>query len=277
MKGLNTMNAASLYEALKNGNITVENIGQEEISELFEYMCMRIERGDDMDQNVFNSCEQRITLPVAAEPEKIMNAVYRRLYCHRISAKAVIRRILIASFAAAIAIAACFGTAYAFGVDVVGGIHTILSDDHTVVYETYNSAYSTAKKTKYSLEYAFNKYLGDYIRPSCFPETAPPVRLVNNGNRDGRIYTLFMETAEGEAWQIFATPADESYLPMGYKFSADYGNAVLDFVCTVSRDSEGVTGYKLYTVYGDVQYTFYLYTSDWAEVKIILENLVIPQ
>lgn len=270
------MNAAELYNSIIQGDICTDDLSSQQISALFEYMCRLIEQGETVDENLFSACEQKLSMPEVSSSEEIMSRTYKRVFSRGISGKAILRRALTAVFAAATAAALCFGTAYAFGVDIVGEIHTILSADYPVVYEKYDTAKQTTVSKKYSLSYVFEKEFSEYIYPSYFPEGVVPAKVTENPKADGRIYTVFLAPSSGENWQIFARPADESYLPMGYKFSASYGETVLDFVYTVSHGTDGVTGYKLYTVHEDVQYSFYLYTSDWGEVKTILNNLIIP-
>ncbi len=270
------MNGTQLYNSIKNGETCIDTLSSNDISVLFNHLCACLEQGEPVDDNILSACESKISLPDIKDAEDIMSRAYKRTIPRRIRGKGILRRVLTATLTAVLAAALCLGTAYAFGVDIVGEIHTMLSADYPVVYEKYDSNKHTMVSEKYSLSHVFEKEFSDYIYPSYFPEGVVPVKVTENSKADGRIYTVFLAPSSGESWQIFACPADESYLPMGYKFSASYGENVLDFVYTVSHSTEGITGYKLYTIHNDVQYSFYLYTSDWDEVKTILNNLIIP-
>lgn len=270
------MNMTQLYNSIKNGETCTDDLKYEEASLLFDHLCSLLEQGENVDENILSACESKMPFPDISDAEEIMEKTYKRFSFKRISGRGILRRALTAALTAVLAAALCFGTAYAFGVDIVGEIHTMLSADYPVVYEKYDTAKQTTVSKKYSLSYVFEKEFSEYIYPSYFPEGVVPAKVTENPKVDGRIYTVFLAPSSGENWQIFARPADESYLPMGYKFSASYGETVLDFVYTVSHGTEGITGYKLYTVHEGVQYSFYLYTSDWGEVKTILNNLIIP-
>ncbi len=270
------MTGKQLYNSIKNSEISIRTLDSEQLSLLFEHLCNLLEQGESVDENILSDCESLLSLPDIPSAEEVMENTYKRFYRPKISGRGILRRALASAITAILAAALCFGTVYAFGVDIVGEIQTMLNADYTVVYENHNSEKPSALKKKYSMKYLFEKEFSGYIYPSYYPEGAVPVKVISNPSADGRIYTILIAPSKGENWQVFARPAEESYLPMGYKFQASYGAVTLDFVYTVSHGSEGITGYKLYTVYDGIQYSFYLYTSEWDEVKTILNNLIIP-
>ncbi len=270
------MKAERLYNSILQGETRNQDLNAEERSLLFGYLCALIEKGVSVDETVLEVCAAEIPAPVTAPAETIIQNTYKKLTIRHINGKSVLRRLLVAAITAIMAVAVCFGTASAFGIDIVEEFHTIITSEHTVVYEEYDPENGKTSTQRYVYSRLFEKELSGYVYPSVLPDGISPEKVTSRTERDGRIYTLFLQPSKGDYWQIFASPAAESYLPMGYKFSADYGTAVLDFVYTVSRDSDGITGYKLYTVYNETQYTFYLYTDDWSQVKVILENLILP-
>lgn len=270
------MNGEKIYNSIKNGSVSVESLDTRQNEILFAYLCTLIENGEITDESILSCCEKKVSCSVNENPNKIIKKVYSLLYGKRHAMQKAIKHIVAASLSAAAMAALCFGTAYAFDVDVVGSIHTIISADYTVIYEKHDQNRGQSISKKYSASYVFEKQFPEYIRPSYYPEGVKPTKIVKNKETENRIYTLFLNDDEGEYGQIFASSAEQSYLPMGYKFTAEYENANLDFIYTVSHGSGGVTGYKLYTVYRDIQYTFYFDTDNWSQIKIILENLIIP-
>lgn len=270
------MKAQRLYNSILKGETRTEELNGEECSLLFGYLCVLTEQGKTVDETLFEQCASLLPAPAAAPPEKIIKNTYKKLVFRRINSKGILRRILVAAITAAMAVAMCFGTASAFGIDIVEEFHVIITSEHTVVYEEYNPENGKTSTQRYVYSRLFEKELSGYVYPSALPEGVSPEKVMNRPEMDGRTYTLLLQPSEGEYWQIFASPADQSYLPMGYKFSASYGTVTLDYVYTVMRSSDGITGYKLYTVYNGTQYTFYLYTDDWQQVKVILENLILP-
>lgn len=270
------MLAERLYNSILQGKTRIQDLNGEERSSLFGYLCTILEQGSEVDRELLNACASEIPAPVTANAEKIIRSTYKKLGFSRVNGRGILRRLLVAAITAVMAVVMCFGTASAFGIDIVEEFHIIITSEHTVTYEEYNPENGKTDTQRYVYSRLFQKELSGYMYPAVLPDTVSPARVTRRPERDGRVYTLFLEPSEGEHWQIFASPADQSYLPMGYKFSADYGDVTLDYVCTVMRSSEGITGYKLYTVYKDIQYTFYLYTDDWQQVKVILENLIIP-
>ena len=110
-----------------------------------------------MDDNILSACESKISLPDIKDVEEIISRTYKRTIPRRISGKGILRRMLTATLTAMLAAAVCFGTAYAFGVDIVGEIHTMLSADYLVVYEKYDSNKHATVSKKYSLYHIFEK------------------------------------------------------------------------------------------------------------------------
>ncbi len=267
------MNCELIYQSIKNGSVLAEDLQENEVSALFSYLCTLIEQGREVDEDLLRLCgETASELPPA---EELMEKVYKKSIFKALPKASVFKRIAVACAAVFVSIGLFVGTASAFGVNIVEELHCVITDDHVVKFEEYNSLLGKTVTSNYSYNRLFEKRLEGLIYPQAFPEDAVPVKVKQNTRSDGRLYTLYLEPSSGEYWQIFAKPESESYLPMGYKFKADYGNAVLEYVYTVSRSSEGITGYKLYTVYDGVQYTFIINSPDWSDVKIILENIVI--
>ena len=274
MKGLKNVKADILYNSILQGDISLQNITAEEKHLLFDYLCGLIEEGVSVDEGVLEECGKDFL--VSADADKIIEKTYKKLTFSKINGRSLLRRLLVAAITAVMAAVMCFGTASAFGIDIVEELHVIITSEHTVVYEEYDPNKNSVKAQRYVYSRLFEKELSGYVYPAALPDGVLPKKVIKRPHHDGRVYTLLLENSVGEYWQIFASPAKDSYMPMGYKFTADYGTVTLDYVYTVMRSSDGITGYKLYTVYNDTQYTFYLYTDDWKQVKVILENLIFP-
>ena len=267
------MNCELIYQNIKNGSVSAEDLHSSEMSALFSYLCTLIEQGREVDEKLLCLCGDTASeLPPA---EKLMEKVYKKSIFKAPRKAGVFKRIAVACAAAFVSVGLFVGTASAFGLNIVEELRCVVTDDHVVKFEEYNAFLHKTVTSNYSYNRLFEKKLEGLMYPQAFPEDAVPVKVKQNTQSDGRLYTLYLEPSSGENWQIYAKPESESYLPMGYKFKVDYGNAVLEYVYTVSRSSDGITGYKLYTVYDGVMYTFDIKDPDWTNVKIILENLVI--
>ncbi len=269
------MNCEHIYQNIKNGSVAAEELQYSEISLLFSYLCSLIEQGGEVEERLIDFCASAVDTIDVPPAEKVMEKVYKKSIFKKTKRRFPLKRIAVACIAVFVSVGLFVGTASAFGLNIVEELHCVITDDYVVKFEERNELLDTTVTNNYTYERLFEKRLAGVMYPRAFPPKVTPTRVVSDKEKDGRLYTLFLEPSEGENWQIFATPASESYLPMGYKFSVDYGNAVLDFVYTVSRSGKGITGYKLYTVYNEVQYTFVIKDPDWINVKIILENLVI--
>lgn len=60
---------------------------------------------------------------------------------------------------------------------------------------------------------------------------------------------------------------------MGYEYKTELQGREVKFVYSVARSNGQITRYSVYAVYDDVFYTFYLYTSDFDEVKNFLNSM----
>ncbi len=269
------MNCEIIYQNIKNGSVLLEELKENEISALFSYLCSLIEQGAEAETDIMDFCASREDISDLPSAEAVMEKVYEKRIFKKAHRLASLKRLAVACVAVCVCAVLFVGTASAFGVNIVEELYCVITDDYVVKFEERNELLNSAVTNNYTYERIFEKRLAGLIYPGAFPPDVTPTRVVSDKEKDGRLYTLFLQPSEGENWQIFAKPESESYLPMGYKFSVDYGSAVLDFVYTVSRSGEGITGYKLYTVHNGVQYTFVIKDKDWKNVKIILENLVV--
>ena len=269
------MNCEHIYQNIKNGCVLAEELQYSEKTALFSYLCSVIEQGGEVEESLIDLCACAVDTANVPPAEKVMEKVYKKSIFKKVKHRFPLKRVAVACAAVFVSIGLFVGTASAFGLNIVEELHCVITDDYVVKFEERNGLLDATVTNNYTYERLFEKRLAGLMYPRAFPPKVTPTRVVSDKEQDGRLYTLFLEPSEGENWQIFAKPASESYLPMGYKFSVDYGNAVLDYVYTVSRSSDGITGYKLYTVYDGVMYTFDIKDPDWTNVKIILENLVI--
>lgn len=269
------MNCERIYQNIKNGSVVAKELQHSEISALFSYLCSLIEQGGEVEEDLIDFCASAVDIIDVSPAEKVMENVYKKSIFKTSKRRFPLKRVAVACIAVFVSAGLFVGTASAFGLNIVEELHCVITDDYVVKFEERNGLLDATVTNNYTYKRLFEKRLAGLMYPRAFPAEVTPTRVVSDKKQDGRLYTLFLESSSGENWQIFAKPASESYLPMGYKFSVDYGNAVLDFVYTVSRSGEGITGYKLYTVHDGVLYTFHIKDPDWTNVKIILENLVI--
>ena len=269
------MNCEHIYQNIKNGCELAEELQYSEKTALFSYLCSVIEQGGEVEESLIDLCACAVDTANVPPAEKVMEKVYKKSIFKKVKHRFPLKRVAVACAAVFVSIGLFVGTASAFGLNIVEELRCVVTDDHVVKFEEYNAFLHKTVTSNYSYNRLFEKRLEGLMYPQAFPEDAVPVKVKQNTQSDGRLYTLYLEPSSGENWQIYAKPESESYLPMGYKFKVDYGNAVLEYVYTVSRSSDGITGYKLYTVYDGVMYTFDIKDPDWTNVKIILENLVI--
>lgn len=277
-------NVNAIYNSIINGETALETLESSEIALLFGYLCECLENGDEVNRELLDACAEMLDVPQEPEPDTIISNTYKRLNFKagrsKLYSRSVVRRLLIASLAVLTFIISTFITASALGVDIVESVKMILTDKKGsyIIYENHSNLYISGNpeiKLYSNMSELFEAELSEYIYPTHFPSGAQPhsVKLMHESADD--IFQIQIRT-DGENWVILASDAENSYLPSGYKYTAESGEEKLEFVYTMSRKGTEVTKYDVYTVYNGVQYTFHLHTGKWEDVEAVIKSIVLP-
>lgn len=297
VKGLKRMkNTAELYKSILLGKTALDDLGKDDTASLFNYLCEETECGVNVDRDLFLKLEAKTEAPGVAPADEIISKTYRRLsgggskkHVRGFSRK-MIRRWLVAAVAVFTFALFSIGTASALGFDVVERVKVIfteqtpdeknVSQSEKITMERLEPQRTVNTKKLYTdIEKLFSAEFPEYIYPAEFPDGISPYYVTDcrKVEDDSHLFITELKSENGgESWRFFAKPAEESYMPMGYEYTAELEGGTLDFVYTVSRNNGTVSKYSVYTVYEGVQYTFYLYTSEWEEVKLMLDSVKLP-
>lgn len=275
-----------IYNRILNAETTASLLNSDETALLFGYLCHRIEQGMEVDGDLLNCCADRLNSPEICDCESIISKTYERL-CgekkHKIFMRNILRRCIVAAAAICTFAVSSLITSSALGVDnVVHQINTIWEENNKYViqFEDLDNLKDNAtlkKRTYKSIDRLFSNELEEYIYPSDLPDDIVPVSVTDYGEGNTLFALRLKKEGCDELWQITAKKGDNTYMPMGYQYTANCGNTQLDFVYTLSRNGKEITEYTLYTLYDGTLYTFRLYTSDWEEATAIINSLKLPE
>lgn len=279
MKGLKTVRnyAKTLYNSILNGKTDPDSLCTADKKLLFGHLCELIEQGESVNGELIEKCAASVEAPDLCPPRELVERIYKKAELYketpRIYSSTLLRRLIVAAMAVLVFVVFSFGTASAFGIDVVEQVKNIFEKEDPASYIRFEKANGGVKRYT-DLNALFEKELpDDYLLPTVFPEGVEPTRVTKGASDSGTLFTILLASDSGEPWYITAKSESESYLPLGYKYTANNSGIALDFVYTVSRNNGSITHYNVYTVRNGVLYTFSLHTGEWDEVKLILDSL----
>lgn len=271
---------STLYQTILEQKASVDSLTDVERSELFNYMCEELEKGNTPDGALLRLCANSTDTPVPTESNLIIERIYGDLNgmqktSKKIFYRRVCRRILAATVAVFSFIVVSLVTASAFGADFVEHIKTIFYEEQSVAEKTETIFFESPNnpiKTYEKIEELFASELSRYYYPSQLPKGVSSFS-VTVGQNEKTYYTYKLKDVDGKIWLITASDAKNSYMPMGYSYeTATTDGKILKFVYTLSRNSHGVSGYTVYTKLDGVMYTLSLPIGDWNDVGILLNS-----
>ncbi len=275
------MNAVTLlYNSILSGEREPSSLSDSEKDALFSYLCGELEKGQSVDNEILHICALTSSTPLPPARETVIEKTYQKIASlygmkRRIRGKRIVRRALAAAVAVCSFIVFTLVTASAFGLDFVEHIKTLFHEEESVTEQIHYVFFESPDKPmkKYeSVDALFSSEMRDYYYPSHLPEGTTPFSVTEE--RDGKtFFTYRLKDDLNKSWIITALPAEDAYLPMGYKYETMTADRqCLAFVYTLSRNNGGITQYTVYTVLDGVMYKLILPTGDWDAVKSILDS-----
>lgn len=276
-------NGELIYNSVIRGEISAEELNSEEASLLFGYLCEQLEQGKASDMKLISECAEKLEINEKSNADEIISRTYKRIggIKKRIY-RNFLRRMLIAAAAVVTFIVFSFMTASALGVDIVEQVKTIFVPQPytpSIIFDDYDNAdsWGNPKTEIYTdLSKLFNRRLSEYLYPTQFGDGIAAISVTDPKEGEKKLFTLTVTDKNGVFCQMNAANAEDSYLPMGYKYSTVIENEELVFTYTVSRSGSSITDYSLYTVYEGIQYTFYIHTGDWTQAESIIKSIKLP-
>lgn len=274
----------TIYNSIISGNSIPSALNDAEISALFDYLCGELEEGRDADSELLKLCAERYENEKIGDETKIIRNTYRRLGIkHPVySRKNFFRRTMIAVIAACVFAISCFITAFSLNIDLtekIEGLFAHVDKDTGITFTDYrNPVDGKYAVTKYhGINRLFTTKFKDYLYPSQLPEGTKAKKASDYGEKGKTLISLQIDNENEDVFcNMTAKDASQTYLPMGYKYSAFCDGQSLEFVYTVSRRNADIVKYTLYTVYEGIQYTFHIHTGDWSEVTKIISGINLP-
>ena len=268
-----------LYKELAERRLAPEALTEHERRAIFTYLCNELENGNTVDENVLKLCAP-LSINVDSSAEQVIESTYRRLtsLCaskKRVRRLAIIKRTLVASIAVCSFIVFTLITASAFGLGLTDHIKTLFYEEESVSAKkqcVYFESTGKPMKKYDSVDTLFATELKGLYYPSYIPNGVTPY-LVTKSQSGDALFTYKLKSEDGKDWIVSARPAENAYLPMGYKYNTVLSDGTaLTFVYSLSRNNGGVTQYTVYSIIENVLYTQTIPIGDWETAKAFIDS-----